>query len=297
MSGKVQIRELVYAAMEEFPPPELSEHLVATYFVAARSMAPASRGRNSLPHDKWRAHSSAGSLLAACSGEVVDAIAFDAAERVGVVRVAFPLKMLLSQRDDLLDGCAAHRRGGRHFWLTENVDIKLVDLAMSPETLRRFPGPAYAAPGIRRLVHLANDEVALGTILKPCTGITPLGAGGSDCRGSGCKSAVHIYQGGREFPAPRPLCTARAACAACHGGGTAGGCPAGRPRAHLRSACHLLSEPPGGSRHAARSTKCATGSMFSQYYIGGAVDRIIRDVTAALPHPPVIYGHNGGIDF
>jgi len=34
--------------------------------------------------------------------------------------------------------------------------------------------------------------------------------------------------------------------------------------------------------------------MFSEYYSGGAV-RAVREMTRAMPNPPAIYGHNGGI--
>ena len=52
-------------------------------------------------------------------------------------------------------------------------DIKLVNLAMSDETLRLFPGPAHGAPGVRRMMNLDDDDVVFGTVVKPCTGITP----------------------------------------------------------------------------------------------------------------------------
>ncbi len=38
----------------------------------------------------------------------------------------------------------------------------------------------------------------------------------------------------------------------------------------------------------------ATGVMFSETFVGGAV-RMVREATKRLPHPPAIYGHNAGI--
>ena len=114
---------------------------------------PPKSGANSLPHDKRHARTAPrGSLLAACSGEVVDAIAFDAAERVGVVRVAFPLKMLLSQRARFSRRmCCTSPRGPAFFTITENVDIKLVDLAMSPRDAATLPRSGLWRPGDPRV--------------------------------------------------------------------------------------------------------------------------------------------------
>ena len=144
------IRQAVYETLDTLPVPDLSEHIVASYFVAAKTMGPAQVGRELCYHlTSGVRKPPSGTLLAECTGLVVVAVAFDAAERIGIVRVAYPLKMLLVGQGDLYSTDILHIvAGAGAFALTEHTDIKLVHLAMSDQTLRLFPGPAYLPRGI-----------------------------------------------------------------------------------------------------------------------------------------------------
>jgi len=289
-----RIRRVVCEAMEELPPPDLADSLVATYFVAARSMGPAKAGREIAYHMTSGVRTApAGSLLAECSGEVVDAVAFDAADRTGIVRVAFPLKMLLDEQGDLYSTDILHiTAGAGAFALTDHADVKLVDLAMSEETLRRFPGPAYGAPGVRRLADFPENEIAFGTILKPCTGITPHEEAKIVAEAAGNPMFLFIKEDENFLPGVlfAPL-RDRVRLAM----------DAVRRAARLRGgrgliyAPHVTSPPQLLADNVRRAVDAgANGVMFSEYYVGGAV-RMVRELTAQSPSPPAIYGHNGGI--
>jgi len=236
---------------------------------------------------------SPGSLLDQCSGKVVDYVHFEPNGRTGIVRVAFPLKMLLHEDGGLHTTDILHITGGEGaFGLTEHADIKLVWVDMSDESLNRFPGPAHGAPGVRRMTGLADGEVAFGTILKPCTGITP--AEESAIISQAAANPLFIFVKEDENFLPRvsfaPLrervLYAREAIERARerrrGKGLIFAPHVGAPPEHLPVLVDLAAEAG------------MNGIMFSEYYTGGAV-RMAREQLRCLPRPPVIYGHNGGI--
>src|SRR5271157_1049972 len=161
------IRRYVYEALESLPPADLRDAVVATFFVAARSMTVQAVGGAISYHMTSGVRSARpGSLLDQCSGKVVDYVHFEPNGRTGVVRVAFPLKMLWHEDGGLYTTDLLHITAGEGtFGLTEHADIKLVWADLSDESLQRFPGPAHGAAGVRRLTGLAEEEVAFGTIL------------------------------------------------------------------------------------------------------------------------------------
>jgi hypothetical protein len=89
------IRTVVFETLGRMPEPDLSEHIVATYFVWSHDLAPADVGREIAYHMTSGVRKAVkGSLLDQCSGIVIDSVCFDAEQRCGLVRVAFPLKMI-----------------------------------------------------------------------------------------------------------------------------------------------------------------------------------------------------------
>jgi len=288
------IREVVYDARCELPAVDLAEHLVATYFVVARHTRPHEVGREISYHmTSGVRHAPPGTLLAECTGAVVDAAECDAVGHVGIVRVAFPLKMLLTEDGDLYSTDVLHVVAGAGvFALTEHVDVKLVDVAMSEEALRKFPGPAYGAGGVRRWTNFAEDEIAFGTIMKPCTGITPDEAAAIIEQAAANPLFLFVKEDENFLPgvafAParerirRAVAAVRRTAARRQGRGLI-------YAPHLTSAPHLF-----GDRVRQAVDAGVTGIMFSEYYAGGAV-RTARELTRSLPQPPAIYGHNGGI--
>lgn len=288
------IRRAVRDAVEGLPPPDSSDHIVATYFVAAATTSPASVGREICYHMTTGVRTPPpDSLLSECTGQVVDAVAFDASNRTGIVRVAFPLKMLLNDTGDIYSTDILHIAAGAGVLaLTEHADIKLVRLNMSEQILRRFPGPAHGAPGVRRLTNFAEREIAFGTILKPCTGITPDEEARLVAQAAANPLFLFIKEDENLLPgvpfAPLDIRLGRALEAirkAANQRGNKGLIFA----PHVTSPPHLLADNVKRAIDAG-----ANGIMFSEYYTGGAV-RMVREMTRSMRPPPAIYGHNGGI--
>ncbi len=150
------IRRHVYEALASLPPVDLRDAIVATFFVAARSMTVQAAGGEIAYHMTSGVRSpSPGSLLDQCHGKALDWVHFEPNGRTGIVRVAFPLKMLLHEDGSLYTTDILHITAGEGtFGLTEHADVKLVWVDMSEEILNRFPGPAHGAPGVRKLTGL-----------------------------------------------------------------------------------------------------------------------------------------------
>jgi ribulose 1,5-bisphosphate carboxylase large subunit-like protein len=288
------IRRYVYEALESLPPADLRDAIVATFFVAARSMTVQAAGGEISYHMTSGVRSaSPGSLLDQCSGKVVDYVHFEPNGRTGIVRVAFPLKMLLHEDGSLYTTDILHIMAGEGtFGLTEHADIKLVWVDMSDELLNRFPGPAHGGPGVRKLTGLADEEIAFGTILKPCTGVTPEEESAIVCQAAANPMFIFIKEDENFLPgvpfAPlrERLRHAKAAIERAKerrgGKGLILAPHIGAPPQHLPALVDLAAEAG------------MNGIMFSEYYTGGAV-RMARERLRRLPCPPAIYGHNGGI--
>jgi ribulose 1,5-bisphosphate carboxylase large subunit-like protein len=63
--------------------------------------------------------------------------------------------------------------GGPTFALASYEKSRLVDFSIPKEMMDKFPGPAFGINGTRQLVNLTNDELMVGTIVKPTAGLTP----------------------------------------------------------------------------------------------------------------------------
>ena len=288
------IRRYVYEALESLPPADLRDSIVATFFAAARSTTVQEVGGEISYHMTSGVRSaSPGSLLDQCSGKVVDYVHFEPNGRTGIVRVAFPLKMLLHEDGSLYTTDILHITAGEGtFGLTEHADIKLVWVDMSDESLNRFPGPAHGAPGVRKLTGMADEEIALGTILKPCTGITPEEESAIISQAAANPLFIFVKEDENFLPevpfAPlrERLRHARQALERANeqrgGKGLIFAPHIGAPPQHLPALVDMAAEAG------------MNGIMFSEYYTGGAV-RMAREQLRRLPRPPVIYGHNGGI--
>ena len=288
------IRRYVYEAMESLPPADLRDAMVATFFVAARRMTVQAVGGEISYHMTSGVRSARpGSLLDQCSGTVVDYVHFEPNGCTGVVRVAFPLKMLLHDDGGLYTTDILHITAGEGtFGLTEHGDIKLVWADLSDESLHRFPGPAYGAPGVRQLTGLADEAIAFGTILKPCTGITPeeesaiLSQAAANPLFIFVKEDENFLPGVSFAPLRERLRHAKQALERAKerrgGRGLIFAPHIGAPPQQLPALVDLAAEAG------------MNGIMFSEDYTGGAV-RMAREQLRRRPCPPVIYGHNGGI--
>src|SRR5690242_6188288 len=90
------LRAVIAERLAVNPPPQSDDHIIATYFFAFRSL----RLDQAVDEISYHAttgikHPPAGSLLEACSAKPAGVEAFDNTGRLGLLHVAFPLKMLL----------------------------------------------------------------------------------------------------------------------------------------------------------------------------------------------------------
>ncbi|MCX8052884.1 MAG: RuBisCO large subunit C-terminal-like domain-containing protein [Armatimonadetes bacterium] len=287
------IRSAIYEAMAGLPEPDLSDQIVVTYWVHARTLSPAEVGAEISYHmTSGVRRPPNGSILERCTGRVLDAVEFDYTGKVGIVRVGFPLEMLLHEDGSIYSTDILHITAGEGvFGLTENIDAKLCHIAMSEDVLRKFPGPAYGAPGIRKLTGF-GERVAFGTILKPCTGITPHEEAEIVAEAAANPMFLFVKEDENFMPSVpfAPLAERLKSCLDAiksvydrRGGVGLVFAP------HITAPPHIISDTIKICIDAG-----ANGVMFSELFTGGTT-RMIREMTRHLPQPPAIYAHNSGI--
>ena len=291
---EVRLREIITERLRTKPPPVLEDCIVATYFFAFRTI----KIEQAVEEISYHAtigvkHPPKGSLLEQCAARAAGVDAWDATGRLGLLHVAFPLKMLL-QPDGHLTSCdILHTVAGAIiFDVYENQDSRLVALQIPDRVLRTFPGPAHGPHGVRRRTNFAPDQAAFGTILKPTAGITPEEVGKLVEEVAGCPLFLFVKEDEDLYPnldySPVRERVRRAVAAIEKARAKRG--PLG-----LIFAPHI-----SGSPHEIRQTAeaaleaGATGLMFSETFAGGTV-RLVREATRHLAEPPALYGHNAGI--
>ncbi len=289
-----RLREVVAEAVVECPPPELDDRIVATYFLAHRTMKLADAGKEIAYHaTSGTKDVPRGSLLEECTAHTVGIQPFDASERMGLIHIAFPLKMLLNPDGGLTSTDILHTAAGPIvFDVYERQDAKLIALQIPPLVLETFPGPAHGPEGLRRMTGFAPGQPAFGTILKPTAGITPEQVGRLVSEAARCNLFMFVKEDENLYPnldySPVVERTRRAVAAierAQESRGQLGLIFA----PHIGGAPHEITE----TVHAVLEAG-ANGVMFSETYANGTV-RMVREATRHLDRPPAIYGHNAGI--
>ena len=291
---EVRLRQIITERLAAKPPPAIDDQIVATYFFALRTWSlehaameisyHATSGTKDIPP---------GSLLEQCTGRAVGVDEFDTTGRLGLLHMAYPLKMLLQADGHLSSTDILHTVAGAIiFDIYENQDVRLVALQVPEKVLRTFPGPAYGPQGLRKLTNFGAAEPAFGTILKPTAGITPDIVGALMEEVAACPLFLFVKEDENLYPrldySPVKERTRRAAEAIKRQQDKRGGkglifAP------HISGAPHEILE----SVHAVVEAG-ANGVMFSESFAGGTV-RMVREATRHLPAPPAIYGHNAGI--
>ncbi len=291
---EVALRATVSERLKENPPPLLETHIVATYFLALRSFSLADAAIEISYHaTSGVRHPPTGSLLEQCSAHAAGVDAFDTSGRLGLLHVAFPLKMLLQPDGHLTSSDILHTvAGAAVFDMYENQDARLVALGIPDGVIRTFPGPAHGAPGLRSLMGCPPGQPAFGTILKPTAGIAPDEVGALVEDVASCPLFSFVKEDEDLYPhlAYSPVVErTRHAVAAIE-----------RAR-HSRHGQPLMFAPHvSGAPHEILDTvhavldAGATGIMFSETFAGGTV-RMVREATKSHAIPPAIYGHNAGI--
>jgi len=318
---EVRLRQIITDRLAAKPAPMLDDQIVATYFFALRSWSLAHAAKEISYHaTSGTKDISPGSLLEACTGKAVGIEAFDATGRLGLVHMAYPLKMLLQPDGRLTSTDILHTVAGAIlFDIYENQDVRLVALQLPEKVIQSFPGPAHGGPGVRGLTKWDNIEQAarrpgaeaglsqrdrsrrdacpafapaFGTILKPTAGITPdLGSALVE-EAAACPLFLFVKEDENLYPRLdySPVRErARQATEAIKRQQDKRGGKGLIFAPHITGAPHEILE----SVHAVLAAG-ATGIMFSESFAGGTV-RMVREATKALAQPPAIYGHNAGI--
>ncbi len=290
----VYLRQLIDERLAQQPAPAIEDAIVATYFFALRSLRLDQAGAEIAYHaTSGERHPIPGSLIAACTAQAVGIDAFDATGRVGLVHIAFPLKMLLQPDGHLTSNDLLHTLAAAIiFDVYENQDARLIDMQIPAQVISTFPGPAHGPRGIRRLTGFAPEQPAFGTILKPTAGITPDVVEQLVAGAARCPLFMFVKEDEDLYPnldySPVAERTRRAVAAIERSREERGGlglifAP------HISGAPHELLPTVEAVLAAG-----ATGVMFSETFAGGTV-RMVREATRHLAVPPVIYGHNAGI--
>ena len=290
---EIELRRVITDRLRAKPAPQMDDFIVATYFFAFRTMTLAHAVEEISYHATIGVkHPPKGSLLEACAAKAAGVDEFDATGRIGLLHVAFPLKMML-QPDGHLTSCdILHTVAGAIiFDVYENQDSRLVSLQIPEKVLRTFPGPAYGPEGVRWITNF-GDQPAFGTILKPTAGITPKEVEQLVEEVAKCPLFLFVKEDEDLYPnldySPVTERTRLAVAAIERAREVRGGlglifAP------HISGAPHEI-----GQTVLAVVEAGATGVMFSETFAGGAV-RLVREATKHLPKPPAIYGHNAGI--
>jgi ribulose-bisphosphate carboxylase large chain len=291
---EVCLRQVVTDRLKEKPPPAIDDQAVASYFFALRTMSL----KDAVAEISYHAtsgikHPPPGSLLEQCTARAVGIDAFDSSGRIGLLHMAYPLKMML-QPDGHLTSCdILHTVAGAIiFDVYENQDARLLALQLPEHVIRSFPGPAYGPQGVRRRTGFAADQPAFGTILKPTAGITPSEVGSLVEEAARCQLVLFVKEDENLYP---NLDYSPAAERTRHAVAAIERMHAERGGLGLIFAPHITGSPHEilDTVHAVLEAG-ATGVMFSETFAGGVV-RMVREATKKGQHPPAIYGHNAGI--
>jgi len=291
---EVLLRRVVTDRLADRPPPAVADHVVASYFFAFRTLTLEKAVREISYHaTSGIKHPPAGSLLEACSARQAGVDPFDATGRMGLLHVAFPLKMMRQPDGRVTSTDLLHTVAGAVIHdMFENQDARLVALGLPDDVVATFPGPAYGPSGLRGRTGFAADRTAFGTILKPTAGITPEDVGRLVGEVAGSPLLMFIKEDEDLYPnldySPVAERTRRAAAAIARVKDERGGLG-------LIFAPHITGAPDEVVATALAAVGAgATGLMFSETHAAGAF-RAVREATKHLADPPAIYGHNAGI--
>jgi ribulose 1,5-bisphosphate carboxylase large subunit-like protein len=288
------LREIVEERLAEKPAPQMDDYIVATYFFAFRTM----QLNKAVGHIAYHSTSGeksppANSLLTECTAIDAGIDPFDETGRMGLMHIAFPLKMMLQPDGHLTSTDVLHTTAGAvMFDVYENLDARLVALQLPEKVIRSFPGPAYGIAGLREKTGFPSDKPAFGTILKPTAGILPDKV--ADLVGQAAECSLFLFVKEDENLYPHldysPVKErARLAVQRIREVKERSGGPGLIFAPHISGSPHEIAQTVEAVLEVG-----ANAVMFSESYAGGAV-RMVREATRHLDQPPAIYGHNGGI--
>jgi len=118
---------------------------------------------------KWIGAGEPTSLFKKCIADVDKIYIFDRGE--GIIFVRTPL-INLSEENDPLYQILMLACGGPVLEFVYYSDVVLIDINLPEKILKKFPGPSFGINGIRKIIETPYPEPIVGTIIKPCAGLT-----------------------------------------------------------------------------------------------------------------------------
>ena len=94
------------------------------------------------------------------------------ADGEGVIYVRSPLGNM-DMEEDFFYQIAMLSVGGPILEFVYYQRVAFLDFQLPEKALKKFPGPKFGAKGTRKIIGLDDNEPILGTIIKPCCGLTP----------------------------------------------------------------------------------------------------------------------------
>jgi len=151
---------------------ELTNHFLATYYIETRQdlrrVADAIADIEST--GAWLGTGEPTELYRACRAQVADVR--EHAPGKGEIDILFPL-INLNLEEAAFPGLWLTMVGGGTHAMTAYEKSRLLDFRLPEQALRYFPGPAFGPEGTRAWLGVSEDELIIGTIVKPTAGLTP----------------------------------------------------------------------------------------------------------------------------
>ena len=118
---------------------------------------------------KWIGKEKPTSLFKKCVADVYKIFVFDKGE--GIVFIRTPIINLSFEKDPLYQilmlAC-----GGPVLEFVYYSKVALIDINLPPKLLKKFKGPRFGIDGIRKITETPFPYPIIGTIIKPCSGLT-----------------------------------------------------------------------------------------------------------------------------
>jgi len=118
---------------------------------------------------KWIGVGEPTSLFKKCIADVDKIYIFNRGE--GIIFIRTPL-INLSEENDPLYQILMLACGGPVLEFVYYSDVVLIDINLPEKILKKFPGPSFGINGIRKIIETPYPEPIVGTIIKPCAGLT-----------------------------------------------------------------------------------------------------------------------------
>ena len=179
---EVTLRRVVTERLAQKPTPKWDDYLVASYFFAQRTLTLEKAVKEIAYHaTSGTKDIEPGSLIEQCTGKVAGIDAFDSTGRIGLLHMAFPLKMLLQPDGHLTSTDIMHTAANAIiFDVFENQDARLISLQIPDKVIKmmeeKVPMGRLGKPEeiANTYAWLASDEASYinGAVIEVSGGCT-----------------------------------------------------------------------------------------------------------------------------